>query len=144
MKVDFIVIHCSATNPLHDIGASEIDDWHRKRGFSRIGYQYVVRRSGQIETGRKETEPGAHVQGYNSRSIGICVVGGINTANEPEANYTPSQEKSLTDLVNQLAIRYPNATVQGHRDFPGVNKACPCFDVREWWKHGGGAIKGDV
>lgn len=134
MKIDYIVIHCSATNPLHDIGVVEIDSWHRKRGFKKVGYHYVIRRSGAIDTGRKETEPGAHVQGYNSRSIGICVVGGVNSANEPEANYTPAQYDSLSRLVEQLTSRYPDAEVLGHRDFPGVNKACPCFDVREWWK----------
>lgn len=134
MKIDYIVIHCSATNPLHDIGVVEIDSWHRKRGFKKVGYHYVIRRSGAIDTGRKESEPGAHVQGYNSRSIGICVVGGVNSANEPEANYTPAQYDSLSRLVEQLTFRYPDAEVLGHRDFPGVNKACPCFDVREWWK----------
>lgn len=134
MKVEFIVVHCSATNPMHDIGVVEIDSWHRKRGFKKVGYHYVIRRSGAIDTGRKEREPGAHVQGYNSRSIGICVVGGVNSANEPEDNYTPAQYDSLSRLVEQLTSRYPDAEVLGHRDFPGVNKACPCFDVREWWK----------
>ena len=47
-----IIIHCSATKPSMDIGVKEINEWHLQRGWSGIGYHYVIRRNGDLETGR--------------------------------------------------------------------------------------------
>ena len=65
--------------------------------------------------------------------VGICMVGGVDAANKPENNYTEAQFKTLAELVGLLAARYKGAKVVGHRDFPGVAKACPCFDAQQWW-----------
>jgi len=134
--VKFIAIHCSASNPKMDIGVEEIDRWHRARGFVKIGYHYVIRRDGTLEMGRPTTEIGAHVEGYNSSSIGVCLVGGVDSSKlmKPEDNFTPAQFGSLTILLTGLTKLYPGAVVQGHRDFPNVAKACPSFDVKEWLK----------
>lgn len=101
----------------------------------------MIRRSGEIEEGRNLDqkipafeEVGAHVEGYNSRAVGLCLVGGITRDGKPENNFTLEQWQSLERLVKELKVRYPNAEVLGHRDFPGVNKACPCFDAKAWWK----------
>ncbi len=131
-KTDFIVIHCAATSATQDIGAREINEWHLKRGFMKIGYHFVVRRDGRIETGRGEYEVGAHVQGYNARSIGICMVGG--GVEKEENNFTDPQWQSLVQLLVKLNRDYPNAVIQGHRDFPNVQKFCPSFDVKAWLK----------
>src|SRR5690606_114532 len=77
--INLLVIHCAATTPLMDIGAKEIDVWHKQRGWSKIGYHFVIRRNGVIEKGRDISEVGAHVEGYNKNSIGICMVGGIDS-----------------------------------------------------------------
>ena len=132
-RVDRIVIHCAATRPDQDIGARDIDAWHRRRGFVKIGYHYVIRRNGEIETGRAEDEVGAHAQGFNSTSIGICLAGGIDASGKSKDNFTAEQWESLSKLVADLKTRYPNADVLGHRDLPNVAKDCPCFDVRRWW-----------
>lgn len=136
-RTDFIVVHCSASPASQDIGAREIDRWHRSRGFLRIGYHAVIRRSGLVEAApltRAYDEPGAHVQGYNSRSVGVCLVGGVMADNAtPEDNFTPEQKASLRTTLDMLLLRYPAATVVGHRDIPGVAKACPSFDVKAWW-----------
>ena len=135
-KTDFIAIHCSATGPKQDFGAADIDKWHRAKGWKCIGYHYVIRRNGTVEEGREETTIGAHVENWNSVSIGICLVGGVD-ANDPKKavnNFTPEQFKSLKQLLVDLKIRYPSAIIQGHRDFPKVAKACPCFSVAEWLK----------
>jgi N-acetylmuramoyl-L-alanine amidase len=71
-KIDLLVVHCSATVATADIGAAVIRDWHKQRGFKDIGYHYVIRRDGKIERGRPEQQVGAHVQGFNAHSIGIC------------------------------------------------------------------------
>lgn len=136
-STDYIVIHCSATPPSMDIGKKEIDRWHRDRGWNGIGYHYVIRRDGIVEEGRGLKEQGAHVAGYNHNSIGICLVGGVSEEfpRAAEANYTTAQWAVLEKLVTELSGLFPKAVIQGHRDFPGVNKACPCFDVKDWWIH---------
>lgn len=130
--VKFIAIHCSATPGTRDIGAKEIDRMHRDRGFLSIGYHFIVRRDGTIETGRALTQRGAHVEGYNHCSIGICLIGGVDSKLKPEANFTPAQMDALRALLVDVLARFPQARVQGHRDFPNVAKACPSFDVRHW------------
>ena len=138
---DFIVVHCSATRPSMDIGKKEIDRWHRERGFFKIGYHFVIRRDGTVETGRDLMEAGAHVQGINDRSIGICMVGGVteNDVNTPECNFTMEQFVTLTVLLKQMKAQFPKAKIKGHNEF--AKKACPSFDVQAWLK---GSIIADL
>ena len=126
-----IIIHCAATSPSMDIGAMEIERWHRQRGFQCIGYHFVIRRDGTLEYGREVDEVGAHVTGNNSDSIGICLVGGVKESDKktPEKNFTQAQYDTLMMLVDDLKTSYPDAKVYGHNEF--ASKACPCFDVRE-------------
>lgn len=132
-KTDYIVVHCSATGT-QNFGAADIDKWHRKQGWACIGYHYVIRRDGTVEEGREEDVVGAHVAGFNENSIGICMIGGVDADDPAKAqnNFTKEQFDSLKQLLVDLKVRHPHATIQGHRDFPGVKKACPSFDVREW------------
>lgn len=135
-KTDFIAIHCSATSEKQNFGAADIDKWHRSKGWACIGYHYVIKRDGTLEVGRKESQVGAHVADWNSVSLGICLIGGID-ADDPtkaEDNYTDAQWVTLKKLLKDLKTRYPKAKIQGHRDFPKVAKACPCFDVATWLK----------
>lgn len=132
---DLIVLHCSATRPSMDVGAKEIDKWHKARGWLKIGYQRVIRRNGDVEQGRKDDEIGAHAEGYNSHSIGVCWVGGVaEDSLGPEDNRTDAQRKSLESVVRELKQKYPGAKVVGHGDLPGVHKACPSFSVANWLK----------
>lgn len=135
-KTDYIVIHCSATGDNMDIGAADIDKWHRKNGWACIGYHYVIRRDGDVEEGRAVDVIGAHVAGYNEHSVAICMVGGVdaNDVSKAKNNFTEAQFTSLKSLLTVLKMKYPNAKIQGHRDFPGVKKACPSFDVAAWLK----------
>ena len=136
-----IAVHCSATGPEQDVGAREIDRWHRAQGWACIGYHYVIRRDGALEAGRPLDQTGAHCQGKNTGSIGICLVGGIEKTPEGKtvsrANYTAAQYQTLGRLVRELHARFPGAEIRGHQDF--ANKACPCFDVAAWWKEVGHA-----
>ncbi len=128
-----VVIHCSATRAIQDIGAADIRRWHKAKGWSDIGYHLVIRRDGRVEKGRALDAIGSHVKGHNANSVGICLVGGLNNDTyAPEANYTPAQWTALKATVADLLKRYPAARVLGHRDFPGVAKACPCFDAKPW------------
>lgn len=136
-RTEYIAIHCSATPPKMDIGVKEIRQMHLQRGFKDIGYNRVIRRSGEWEQGRDDDEIGAHVEGYNSVSIGICLVGGVDKKIQPEDNFTTEQLDTLKTMIPELREMYPGAIVQGHRDFPNVTKACPSFDVTMWMQDNG-------
>lgn len=129
----YLVVHCSASQNLPTINAMVIDGWHRTRGFERIGYHFVIKTDGTVEKGRALDDVGAHVAGYNSNSIGICMIGGVDKAMHSVNNFKPAQFKSLRKLLNDLLKTYPKAVILGHRDFPNVKKDCPCFDVTDWW-----------
>lgn len=133
MNTDWIILHCAYTPPDMDIGAAEIRKWHVKdNGWADIGYHYVIRRNGAVENGRPEGQMGAHTKGYNMRSLGICLVGGMREGDKaPDCNFTAAQWASLASLVTDLLTRHPEAKVAGHRDFdPG--RACPTFDAKAW------------
>ena len=130
IDIDLIVVHCSFTKPHMDIGASTIRRWHvEERGFNDIGYHYVITRIGNTELGRPLEVSGAHAKGYNSNSVGICLVGGMNDAGEPDCNYTIEQFVALERLLHNLKNDHPDAVICGHRDLD-TKKDCPCFDVK--------------
>lgn len=133
--IKYLVVHCSASKPKMFVDASVIDRWHRQRGFLKIGYHYVILRDGTVQKGRLDSEIGAHVEGHNTGSLGICLVGGLNdTTGKSEANYTSQQYSALKDLLTTLKTNNPAAIVLGHRDFPNVHKDCPCFSAIAWWE----------
>lgn len=125
---DTIIIHCSATFPGQDVGAAEIDRWHRQRGFDGIGYHYVVRLDGTIEEGRPYHREGAHALGWNKRAVGICYIGGLDNRKRPCDTRTTQQREALKTLILRLKEEHPGLVrILGHRDV--ARKACPCFDA---------------
>lgn len=181
--INLIVIHCSATPSGRPISsgvagnvtaADVIDSWHKTRGFRRrdaavaqfnpqllhIGYHFVIETTGEVLTGRGLDETGAHAANFNAHSIGICMVGGIET----KGQFTPAQWKALKNLVLLQAynLRVPlskplrandaaapggfrvTGGVCGHRDLAvdlnadgeiksnEWHKTCPGFDVNAW------------
>lgn len=129
-ETKLIIVHCSATPPGMNIGRKEINEWHLNKGWSGIGYHYVIRRDGSVELGRDIEEIGAHAEGYNSVSVGVCLVGGVNDKKIPEANYTEAQWKTLVTLLKKLKKKYPSARIIGHNEV--AKKACPSFNVQKW------------
>jgi N-acetylmuramoyl-L-alanine amidase len=170
-KLNAIVIHCAATPNGKDIKVAAIDAMHKARGFKRdsqavrslnpdlkhIGYHYVIEVDGTIRTGRGIEEVGAHVQGSNSKSIGICLIG--------TDKFTDAQWTALRTLVIGLAAEISGRdimhvdsalaaykdmgiSIKGHRDYsPDLNgdgqitrnewiKICPGFEVASWIKGG--------
>lgn len=131
-----IVVHCSATPNGQEFTREDIDSWHKQRGWKKIGYHFVIELDGSIRIGRPVEEIGAHVQGYNSKTIGICMIG--------TDKFTQAQWQSLATLHDDLGSRFPDAQWFGHRDFsPDQDgdgyiepwewvKTCPGFDVRAW------------
>ena len=132
-STDYIVIHCSATKPSMDVDAETIRNWHvNERGWRDIGYHKVIKRNGDVEDGRDVRDSGAHAAGYNSKSVGVCMVGGMAEDNSAENNFTAQQWTALLDLVKQIKVDYPEADVIGHNEIS--EKECPSFDVQQWKK----------
>lgn len=132
--INEIIVHCSATPEGKDYTLDTIRQWHRQRGFSDIGYHYVIHPDGTVEEGRDVNIAGAHCSGHNSKSIGICYIGGM-TADNKKAKDTRTEEQRTNLKALLLAMRklYPQAKIHGHRDFAA--KACPSFDATEEYKN---------
>ena len=141
---DTIIIHCSATRAGQDFTATDIDRWHRQRGFRSIGYHFVVRLDGAVGPGRDVALDGAHCTGWNHRSIGIFYIGGLDKNGRPADTRTEAQREALVRLVEDLRLVFPSLQqVIGHRDTsPDLNgdgiispneyiKSCPCIDVKD-------------
>lgn len=138
-QITEIFIHCSATQPKWmegstcDQKANEIRRWHvEERGWSDIGYHFVVDRDGNTCKGRPVERAGAHAKGHNKNSIGICLIGGFGSdANDKfEDHYTDLQRKALDNLLEDLTAKHKNARIRGHNEVS--NKACPAFQVEEY------------
>lgn len=138
-KITGIIIHCAATPNGRWHNVQEIDQWHQARDFKReeefrqrfnsdllaIGYHFIIYPNGAIATGRHLDEIGAHAQGFNSKSIGICLLG--------TDKFSQEQWESLRENIALLLRKYPGIhRVVGHRDLPDVKKTCPGFNVAEW------------
>ena len=123
-----LIVHCSATPEGKDYSVDTIRQWHLQRGFSDIGYHYVIYRDGSIHMGRDESIIGAHCTGHNANSIGVCYIGGCaSDGKTPKDTRTAQQKQSLVKLLKELKTKYPQASIHGHRDFS--SKACPSFDA---------------
>lgn len=146
MKPTFITVHCSASKKGRYLTASEIRKEHLARGWKDIGYHFVIRTDGAVETGRRIDTQGAHVEGHNKDNVGICLIGGLNAQGKASFTYTPAQMYSLERLLDELCGLYsiPFDNIKGHRDWYGDSngdgvidsrdwyKECPCFDVTTW------------
>lgn len=122
-----IIVHCSATPEGRNYTVEEIDRWHKNRGWSGIGYHYVIYLDGSIHKGRDIEKVGAHCTNHNKNSIGVCYIGGCDKDMNPKDTRTQEQRDALIEILTRLKKRYPDAKIYGHRDF--ANKACPSFDA---------------
>lgn len=128
-KINKIVVHCTATKEGRDHSVEEVRSWHRQRGWSDIGYHFLIRLDGTVEHGRPIEQAGAHAKNNNKKSIGIVYVGGLSDNLKPKDTRTDAQKEALISLIRDLKQEHPTAEILGHRDLPGVRKACPCFDA---------------
>ena len=129
-----VILHCSATPEGREVSVETIREWHtdpppRGRGWSDIGYHYVIHLNGKIELGRPIEVQGAHTSGENEDSIGICYIGGVNAANEPKDTMTVLQAIAFVDIVKSLRLIFGKLSIHGHNEFS--TKACPSFLVEE-------------
>jgi len=131
--INWIVLHCSDS----EFGdAASIDAWHRARGWSGIGYHFVILNGyrtaesvqsviqdceiGGIEAGRPVEQVGAHAVGHNADSIGICLIG---RGDNPELQLYAARR-----LIMKLLKEFPNARLVGHYELD-PQKTCPLLDM---------------
>lgn len=152
VRYDHIIVHCTATPPNIDVDAKWVDRAHRERGFKNgCGYHAVITRKGDWQdhdggfTTREPGFMGAHVgdcgRGWNERSFGISLAGGVDVHMKPERNFTENQMDTLEAGIEKFLSLHPDGKrvkILGHRDLIKLTgappKACPCFDFNDWWQ----------
>lgn len=129
-NINYIAIHCTATQPEASI-ASIQNYWKNNLGWKNPGYHYIIDRFGNVVNLLPIELVSNGVQGYNSQTINISYVGGIDKSGKPKDTRTEAQKQSILKLLKELRVKFPKAKIQGHRDFPNVKKACPSFDAKK-------------
>lgn len=90
-----------------------------ERGWADIGYHLCIGKSGAVYTGRDINVRGTHVAGYNTGSLGICLLGNTTTDGVPEAQW-----QSLNAVCARMKSLLPVTHLAGHRDF-NPDTECP-------------------
>ncbi len=132
-KIDYIVIHCTATQP-NATKQAILNYWKNVLKWKSVGYHRLVDANGVINELAKYEDITNGVKGYNHNSIHFSYIGGIDVKGNPKDTRTPKQKESLLYLIKQAKKQFPNAIVQGHKDFEGVKKACPSFEAKIEYK----------
>lgn len=134
--VRYVTLHCAATPEGRHVSADQITAWDKAK-FGQTSYHWVVELDGSMHRTLRDDQKGAHVGKANTGNIGICYVGGVDKKLNPKDTRTDAQKKALLTLVRTYKARYPGIIIRGHRDWPGVKKACPSFDTAAWLKSEG-------
>lgn len=132
--IKFLTIHCAATPEGRDVKSATVEAWDKEK-FGQVSYHWILELDGTKHHSLPDTVKGAHVGNHNSGNIGVCYVGGMDAhmAN-PKDTRTQAQKQAMKEIVQDYQHRYPGIVILGHRDWPGVSKACPSFDVKTWLK----------
>lgn len=128
--IKYLTIHCAATPRGRDVKTATISKWDQDK-FGQTSYHFVVELDGSYHRTLRDDQRGAHTGGHNTGNIGVCYVGGVENdkAQTPADTRTDAQKATLRTLVATYKAKYPGLIVRGHRDWPGVKKACPSFSV---------------
>jgi N-acetylmuramoyl-L-alanine amidase len=122
-----IILHYTATPKGQDVTVEDVRRWHVGRGWSDIGYHFLVDLDGYIHPARPVHMQGAHTKGQNWNSIGIVYVGGLDE--DGNDTMTTEQARSIRHLIEALRTIYGPLTLHGHKEFK--NTMCPGFEVNE-------------
>jgi N-acetylmuramoyl-L-alanine amidase len=134
LPIKYLTIHCTATPEGRANTAVEVVKWDVVR-FNQPSYHWVIELDGRAVECLPDYQRGAHVAGHNTGNIGIAYVGGtesLSAGGRPKDTRTPAQIETLKRLVQEYQAKYPGLKVLGHREWPGVAKACPSFSVSDW------------
>ena len=134
LPIKFLTIHCTATPEGRDNTAAEVTKWDVER-FGQPSYHLVIELDGEVVRTLADNVRGAHTGRRNTGNIGLSYVGGVesfNAGGKPKDTRTYAQKVAMAKVVREYIAKYPGIKVLGHRDWPGVAKACPSFDVKSW------------
>jgi N-acetylmuramoyl-L-alanine amidase len=136
-RIDNIVLHCTAGSQKQTIEGLKAW-WKDGMKWKQVGYHWVIEADGGLTQLVQDDIVTNGVGGHNAHSIHISYFGGVDLRTwKAVDNRTPAQKESMYQLVRSYKLKYPDANILGHRDFPGVKKACPSFDVATWLKEVG-------
>jgi N-acetylmuramoyl-L-alanine amidase len=103
-------------------------------GWKSPGYHFIIQRNGQVIMLLPLDRVANGVRGHNANAVHVAYIGGVDERGRALDNRTPEQRQAMRDLTASLRQQFPRAAIKGHRDFPGVTKECPSFDVATWIK----------
>lgn len=133
-NITHLVVHCSATR--QDAKIENIQRyWKENRGWKSPGYHFIIEANGKETQLLTIAQPSNGVKGHNASIINVCYIGGVDNYGKPIDNRTAAQKKAILARLESLKQMFPKAVIQGHRDFAGVSKACPCFDAKTEYAH---------
>jgi hypothetical protein len=126
----YITIHHDGMTPfwgVTDLDARSRLEWirngHRGKGWSDIGYHYIVDRSGNVWQGRDVTRwQGAHVKNRNENNIGVMCMGNF-MLQRPSAAQIAGLNRTVAQL--QRVYQIPTSSVKTHKEWPGAQTLCP-------------------
>ena len=142
-KLQYLVIHCTATPEGREVSAADIRRWHTSpvpagHGWKQVGYTDLFHLDGRVER-LVENNEDANVdpweitngaKGYNSVSRHVVYAGGCDAAMQPKDTRTEAQKEALKRYVLDFHARHPDVRIVGHNQLAA--KACPSFDVPQW------------
>lgn len=132
--INRIIVHCTATPEGRVETVESVRRMHKAKGWADIGYHYLIGLNGERWNGRNVNLVGAHCEGYNANSIGVCYVGGCDKSMKVKDTRTDKQKAALIALLKDLRKLYPKAKIVSHRDLDRKGKACPSFDATNEYK----------
>lgn len=133
-RIKYIVVHCTAT-PQSATIAAIVNFWQKVKGWKSPGYHIIVKPDGTATRLASDESITNGVAGYNSQSLHVCYIGGVDAKGKPIDNRTESQKATMLLIIRDWKNKHPNAHIMGHRNFAGVNKACPSFDAKSEYSH---------
>ena len=133
-EIKFLAVHCTATPQTATVSSIQ-NYWKNVLKWKMPGYHFIIKPDGEVVQLLEIEKVSNGVKGFNSVSINISYIGGVDAQNKPIDNRTEAQKKALLDLLKKLKKQFPKAIIQGHRDFPEVKKACPSFNAKEEYKN---------
>ncbi len=142
-KLQYLVIHCTATPEGREVSAADIRRWHTSpiptgRGWRQDGYTDLFHLDGSVERLVDNNEDGNvdpweitnGAAGYNSVSRHIVYAGGCDASMRPKDTRTEAQKEALKKYVLDFHAKHPDVRIVGHNQLAA--KACPSFDVPQW------------
>jgi N-acetylmuramoyl-L-alanine amidase len=135
-RIQFIAIHCTASQQSAKPEAI-LRYWRNHLGWKNPGYHLLIDAAGKVHRLLDFNLIANGVKGFNQTSVHISYIGGIDRNGKGFDNRTEAQKKAIIDCINEVIAWSDNKKliIQGHRDFPHQNKACPCFDAIAEYKH---------